>query len=121
MPKITSKPVVCINGSREIQELNISSYVNPNYPAAIVAGGARGADIIAKKWAQSHYIEYIEYKANWDVYGKSAGMIRNHEMIDFADELISFWDGKSPGTKEAIDYAKKLGRKVTIHLIESLD
>lgn len=121
MPKITSKPVVCINGSREIQELNISSYINPNYPAAIVAGGAGGADIIAKKWAQSHHIEYIEYKANWNVYGKSAGMIRDHEMIDFADELISFWDGKSSGTKEAIDYAKKLGRKVTIHLIESLD
>lgn len=42
-------------------------------------------------------------------------------MVDFADELISFWDGRSPGTKEAIDYAKKIGRKVTVHLINSLD
>lgn len=121
MPKITTKPIVCINGSREIQELNISSYISPEYPAAIVAGGARGVDTIAKKWAQSHHIEYIEYKANWDIYGKSAGMIRNHEMIDFADELISFWDGRSIGTKEAIDYTIKLNKSVTIHLIESLD
>lgn len=121
MPKITTKPIVCINGSRNIQELNISSYINPSYPAAVVAGGARGVDTIAKKWANSHHIEYVEYKANWDVHGKSAGMIRNHEMVDFTDELVSFWDGLSSGTKEAIDYAVKLNKPVTIHLIESLD
>lgn len=121
MPKITTKPVVCINGSRSIKELNISRYLSPDYPAAVVAGGAKGVDTIAKDWAKSHHIEYVEYPAQWHIYGKSAGMVRNHEMVDFADELVSFWDGKSKGTWEAIEYAKKMGKKVTLHLIESYD
>lgn len=121
MPKITTKPIVCINGSRSIKELNISSYLSPNYPAAVVAGGANGVDTIARDWAKSHHIEYIEYPAQWQIYGKAAGVVRNHEMVDFADELISFWDGKSTGTKEAIDYAKKMDKKVTLHLIESYE
>lgn len=121
MPKIITKPIVCINGSRSIKELNISSYLSSDYPAAVVAGGAKGVDTIARDWTKSHHIEYVEYPAQWHIYGKSAGIVRNHEMVDFADELISFWDTKSSGTLEAIKYAIKMGKKVTLHLIESYD
>lgn len=121
MPKITTKPIICINGSRSIYELNISRYLNPQDYAAVVAGGAIGVDSIARAWAKKHRIEYVEYKAMWDIYGKSAGIVRNHEMCDFADMLISFWNGKSPGTLEAIEYMQKIGKPVIIHLIEDLD
>ena len=54
---------------------------------------------------------------NWEKYGKSAGIIRNHEMGDYADYLLAFWDGTSKGTKDMIDYMKKIGKhgKVIIY------
>lgn len=48
-------------------------------------------------------------KADWDIYGKSAGYIRNAEMAKYADACVVFWDGKSRGTKHMIDLAKKEG------------
>ena len=48
-------------------------------------------------------------------------MIRNCEMIDFCDILISFWDGKSKGTLQAIEYCKKINRPYICHLIQELD
>ena len=121
MPKITTKPIACINGSRSIKALNLNQYINPNDYAEIITGEASGVDTIAKNWAKSHHIEYAGFPANWKVHGKSAGMIRNHEMCDFADMLISFYDGKSSGTKEAIDYMHKMGKPVILHIIEELD
>jgi hypothetical protein len=57
----------------------------------------------------------------WDIYGKRAGMIRNQEMVDFCDILISFWDGKSTGTLQAINYAKSINRPYICHLVLDLD
>jgi len=38
-------------------------------------------------------------------------------MGDIADSLIAFWDGKSPGTKDMIEYMKKLGKSTEIIMI----
>ena len=121
MPKCTTKPIVCINGSRSITNINLSLFINPSHVGCIVTGGARGIDTIAENWAKANNIEWVCYLPQWDIFGKRAGMIRNEEMINFCDVLISFWDGHSAGTKHAIDYAKNLGRKVIIHLIQDLD
>ena len=48
-------------------------------------------------------------------------MIRNKEMIDFCDILISFWDGESTGTLHAINYCKEVGRPYICHLVQELD
>ncbi len=50
----------------------------------------------------------------WDIHGKSAGHIRNAEMADYADALIAFWDGKSRGTANMIENARKRGLKIKI-------
>ena len=42
-------------------------------------------------------------------------------MINYSDELICFWDGKSIVTKYSAEYALKMGHKVTLHLIQDLD
>lgn len=42
-------------------------------------------------------------------------MIRNAEMIDAgADLVVAYWDGKSPGTRHSIGYARSRGIKVVI-------
>ena len=121
MPWDSTKPIVCINGSRSITDLNLDFFINPSHISAVVTGGASGVDTIAEHWAKSHKIEWICYLPQWDIYGKRAGFIRNHEMIDFCDILISFWDGRSSGTKEAIEYAQLINKPYICHLVYQLD
>ena len=79
----------------------------------IVSGGAKGADSLAEKYATANGIEIKVFPAEWSKYGKSAGPIRNKQMLDYisdgADSLvIAFWNGKSRGTKNTIDNARKM-------------
>ncbi len=68
----------------------------------VVCGGAKGADILGKKWADENEIPVKLMPANWSKHGKAAGPIRNREMAEYADALLVFWDGESPGTKNMI-------------------
>ena len=83
----------------------------------IVCGGARGADKLGERYAKEFGYSLKYFYPNWEKYGKSAGVIRNHEMGDYADYLLAFWDGASKGTKDMIDYMKKIGKhgKVIIY------
>lgn len=74
----------------------------------IIHGGARGADTLADNWAKAWNVPVEVYFADWDKHGKSAGYIRNKEMIDSKpDMVIAFWDGVSKGTKHTIDLARQ--------------
>jgi len=78
-----------------------------NEITCIISGGANGADLLAKKYAFENKIPYEEYLPNWDKYGKKAGILRNIEMIKRCDKAVFFWDSRSPGTKQAINYSMK--------------
>lgn len=75
----------------------------------VVCGEARGPDTLGKEWALEQGIPVVSFVPDWDTHGKKAGMLRNIEMGDYADALVAFWDGKSRGTKQMIDYAKRKG------------
>ena len=47
------------------------------------------------------------FKADWNKYGRSAGPIRNKEMLDYADHVIAFYDGISKGTGNLLDNTTK--------------
>lgn len=49
----------------------------------IIQGGAAGADALTAEWAKLHAIPCIEFKADWNRYGKRAGPKRNKEMLDY--------------------------------------
>ena len=51
---------------------------------------------------------------NGDKYWKLAGLHRNELMAKEADACIVFWDGKSTGTKNMIDLAKKYKLKLRV-------
>ena len=80
----------------------------------VICGGARGADSYGETWAISNQIPIKYMLADWEKLGKAAGFIRNHQMGDYADELIAFWDGESSGTKDMIDYMNSLNKPVQI-------
>lgn len=75
----------------------------------IVSGGASGADSLGEKYAKERGYKLTIMNANWDLFGRSAGYIRNEEMAKYADACVVFWDGKSRGTKHMIDLANKEG------------
>ena len=86
---------------------------------AIVSGGARGVDSLAKQYAFEKHYFYKEFPANWDLHGKSAGYIRNNAMHAYLSRqkkrgVVAFWDGSSKGTEQNFDLAKKYNNEIRI-------
>lgn len=88
---------------------------NPNL--VMINGGGRGADTICLRWAAMRGVPVEMFKANWTKHGKSAGTIRNGEMINRLLEtkgntVLAFVYGKlydSRGTKNCVDQSIKSG------------
>jgi hypothetical protein len=78
----------------------------------IISGGARGADKFARWLAKGWDISFTEYPANWKEYGKSAGYIRNKQMLDEGkpDLVLAFPGGK--GTEMMMKIAREAGVEV---------
>jgi len=84
----------------------------------IVSGHAKGADAFGEEYARIHFLKTAIFKPDWKKYGRGAGPIRNSEMLKYAMEgipvVIAFWNGKSKGTQNMIDRARKANAKVYI-------
>ena len=128
-------PVV---GSREFFKDKIHEFIdskNQNLVTEIIAetfqdgtifisGGANGVDSWAEKiineinlgLTHTTPIPKIILKPDWDKYGKRAGAIRNQKIVDEADKIIAFWDGKSKGSKITIDMAIKANKPLDIYV-----
>lgn len=78
----------------------------------VVSGGARGADEGGEAWARSRGIPVKRFPADWRRYGKSAGMIRNGEMADYAERLVAFPGGR--GTQNMVEQALERGLPVLV-------
>ncbi len=95
---------IIISGGRDFENEEMFNSIIADYiptrdsNVQILHGGAKGADNLAKKYAEFHSISAIEYKAYWNKHGKGAGPIRNEEMAKVADICIAFWNGNSKGT-----------------------
>lgn len=84
----------------------------------IMSGGCRGADMLGERYARENGCLLERYPAQWDKYGKAAGIKRNMVMAESCDYAICFWDGKSRGTKAMIEYAQKIGKMVAVKYIQ---
>ena len=42
-------------------------------------------------------IKLTEFFPQYKIYGKAAPIIRNKEIVDYADKVIVFWNGESKG------------------------
>lgn len=80
----------------------------------IVSGGAKGADQFGARFAEQNKVELLLFKPDWKRYGKRAGFIRNTDIVAHADCILAFWDGQSKGTKDSIDKATALNKKVVV-------
>jgi hypothetical protein len=81
----------------------------------VVSGGAVGVDRLGEEWAATHNIPVRQFIAEWDRYGKAAGIYRNNDMAQYADALIAVWDGKSRGTLHMINSMVTLKKPVYVY------
>ena len=103
---------IAIIGSRNVYISNLGEYLNEN--DEIVTGGAKGVDSCAMEYAKAHGIKLTVFMPQYERYGKAAPILRNRQIVDYADKVIAFWDGKSKGTLSTIQYAKSVGKPCLI-------
>jgi predicted Rossmann fold nucleotide-binding protein DprA/Smf involved in DNA uptake len=106
---------IAIIGSRNINEVNIGCYIGQC--DEIVSGGAKGVDTCAAAYAKEHGIRLVEFTPQYQQYGRAAPIIRNRQIVDYADRVLAFWDGISKGTLWVIRYAQKIGKPCQVILV----
>lgn len=118
-PIILNKPkktyVTIIAGSRTFDnnDLFVNTMLDLDFEISkVVCGMAEGADTMGRLYGEWANIPVIKFPAKWNIYGKKAGHIRNDEMAKYAEALILFWDGKSPGSKNMLENAKKYNLRI---------
>lgn len=111
--------IIC--GSRNgVNQDHFNSVVNEiEVGSIIIAGGALGVDTQAKDFAINNGMVFMEFPADWNKYGRSAGPKRNLVMANilkgfegkgYECEVIAFSGGA--GTDNMIKTASELGLKV---------
>lgn len=109
---------VAVVGSRNLIVQDLKRYL-PEEVTEIVSGGARGVDTSAKEYADAQGIKLTEFLPEYSRYGRGAPLKRNVSIVEYADFVLAFWDGKSRGTKFVIDECKKQNKIVRIVLMDS--
>ena len=129
MTEVKTDLRVCVCGGRKFTDAahmnttldQVAEYCNANnFNLIVVEGEARGADALAKAWAEANGVPIRPYKAAWEVNGvknPKAGARRNYLMANNCDKVIAFWDGvEVHGTPEEIADGKGKGSG-TYHMI----
>ena len=104
-------------GSRSIVSADIAKYI-PEGTTEIISGGARGADALAREYAQKNNIKLTEFLPEYDLYKRGAPLRRNTRIIESADVVVALWDGHSRSTKHVIDSCRSKNIKIEVYIIE---
>ena len=96
---------IAIVGSRSVTVNNLGDYL-PENTTEIVSGGA-----------MTHNIKLKEFLPEYERYGRSAPLKRNLQIIDYADEVIAFWDGMSHGTRFVIENCKRKNVPIKVYAL----
>lgn len=106
---------VAVIGSRNITDIDLGQYL-PKGTDEIVSGGAKGVDACAAAYARAHGLRLTEFLPDYGRYGRGAPIRRNMHIVAYADYVLAFWDGVSPGTRSVIDACERSGKPLkTIH------
>ena len=114
-----SKVIIC--GGRKYKERpddfsKIRAICEEHEIKEIVSGGARGADAVGERFANYYKYNIATFDAEWDLHGRSAGPIRNSQMLEYIKMhngiVIAFPGGR--GT----DHMKSIANYNSIEVIE---
>lgn len=85
---------------------------------AVICGEARGADTYGREMAELLGIPVRSFPvtaADWDMYGKSAGVLRNNLMAREAHACLVVWDGQSTGSLHMIRKSMDRGLHLEVY------
>ena len=98
---------LAVIGSRNLMNVELEKYISEEVEE-IVSGGAVGVDRCAAEYAKRTGLRLTEFLPRYEIYGRSAPIIRNREIVNYADKILVFWNGSSKGTLSVIKYAEKI-------------
>ena len=108
---------IIVTGSRDYRDSDYLIEVLSRWQPRFISVGdcPTGADCYANGFIRSRGIASRVYKADWKRFGKSAGPIRNQEMVDEgADMVLAFFQRPdSKGTLNCVKLAEAAGIPVT--------
>jgi hypothetical protein len=103
-------------------------------PIFISGKASRGPDSMIIRWCRENGRAWTEFPADWDDltvpgavirvnrsgkrYNAAAGHFRNRLMAQHATRVVTFWDGRSPGTRNMIEEARRCQIEPKIFLID---
>lgn len=100
-------------GSRELIINDMDKFI-PSECTEIISGGAVGVDKCAADYARKNNIKLTEILPDYKSFGRGAPLVRNKAIVERADMIIAFWDGRSKGTKFIIEYSIKLRKPLKV-------
>jgi hypothetical protein len=117
IPDSPKRVLVC--GDRNWTDATlVFDVLNSYWPSVIIMGGAKGADNLGGRWAMEHSVKLEVYPAEWRIYGKGAGPVRNQRMLDEGrpDLVVAFHSdlAQSKGTKDMVNRSHRAGIPVRI-------
>lgn len=103
---------ICVTGGRDLSDLALVEQafadISLSPDDTVIEGEARGADLLCADVACRIGASVEPHPAKWHVYGGSAGVIRNTEMLrSGVDLLLSFPGGR--GTRHCTNKAMEMG------------
>ena len=113
---------VAIIGSRNLQDQEEYWYNKicesiPKNCTEIVSGGAEGIDTLARRYATEYELIFKEFLPEYNKYGKSAPLMRNMQIIEYANIALVFWDGESRGTAQVIKICCEIDKPLEIFFV----
>jgi len=125
LPPESERPRVIVCGTRTWHDWKFTCrkldklFEKLKDPIVCVGDCKSGPDAQALGWALGRMLLVKQFHARWEELGKSAGPVRNTEMVAYAAQrrpsfCIAFWDGESSGTADTIRKARKAGLIVRV-------
>jgi ABC-type Fe3+-hydroxamate transport system substrate-binding protein len=109
------KLLVCGNRKYSWDNLAFMQNIILSYrPKEIISGGAKGADSMAAFIAEKYGIASIVVRADWDTYGKQAGIIRNEKMLRLKPDIVLAFNNSGKGTQHMIKIANDANIQVVV-------
>lgn len=88
----------------------------------VIEGEARGADSMARDAAEKHNIHVLKFPANWNLYRRAAGPIRNQKMLDEGNptHVWAFHNciNESRGTADMVLRSVKAGIPTRVYAVD---
>ena len=119
---------VAVIGSRNIEteQMKEKAYALlcrhiPANTTELVSGGAVGIDTLAEIYARKNGLPIKIFKPDYARYGKRAPIMRNDEIVDYAQYVLAVWDGSSHGTAYTVSVCLQKGVPVKIISMDDED